>query len=1068
MAVDPVTGAVVGWLVGQLGTAGRTRLGRLIGGDKQQKALRALVRDAIRSAVEEAGGADGDVLREALLAESPDTDHDKVVDVVDVVGVVDLRTALGRLIRPKLAALAEQGYAFDADRLTDALFRQVTTGVQADAARDGPLAALAEFLRHERLAATGEQAVVELREIRSDLRRLQLGPLEAERFGGLPGEVDHFTGRREALETLISRVDSQDPASPVVATHVFDGMPGVGKTAFVIHAAHVLADRYPDGAMFVDLLGYTDHKPLSTSQALTELLAQAGLPRTEIPGDSGPQRALWQRLMRPRRSLVVLDNALDADQVTPLLPEAPGCLTLITSRSKLYEINATPLHLQVLTADDARNLFVAVAGPDRCRDPAEVDRIVAACDRLPLAIRLLAGRIRHGDPIEEIADDVEQLPVERRIQGVFQLSYESLDAELRRAFGLLGVHPGGGVTAGALAALADVEPIDCRRMLRGLVNNNLIERVRNSAGESASSRYRMHDLLWAHARSVAAEEIPPDARQAAIDRLISHYAVMVDVVARLHHGESAPSPATGDLAFHDAAQAREWLTAERENILACIDATPSLPADLPVTLGWLLQELCYWPEAARCHDRVRMICRRAGDRAGEADALRGLADVDQMLDRYEEAGERYEQARALFHRLDDPVGEAYAMRGLADVDQMLGKYDRAHERYQQARTIARQISDLSGEAYTLRGLADVDQMRGEYQRAGEQYEQALSICQDIGDRTGEASALRGLATEDQMLDRYEQAAERYRQVLGICRAIGDRTGVGYALRGLADVDQMLDRYEQAMKQYEQARTIFHNIGNRTGEASALRGLGDINQLLDRYEQAESQYERARAICREIDDPAGEAGALLGQAAVDRLRGRDGQAYERYELAYAFFRRMGNQTGEAYTLRGLADIDQNFDRYEQAANRYELSLIICHDIGDRYGAASALRGLADVDQMLGLYGQAANRYEISRSICHDIGDRYGAAESVQGMAEVDRRLGQYARSRERYERALEIRRGIGDQDGEAQALWGLGGLATVNGQPAAARSQWLSALQICEAIGSPFARKVREALAGPDR
>lgn len=309
--------------------------------------------------------------------------------------------------------------------------------------------------------------MAELREIRRDLGRLQSGEahppyeltenstgtenpattLGAQQEGskatqaeGLPGEVDHFMGRQDDLVELIRRVDSHNPKSPVIAAHVLDGMPGVGKTAFVIHAAHALVGRYPDGAMFVDLLGYSGWDPLSISQALTELLTQAGVPRSEIPGEIGPKQLLWQRVMRRRRSLIVLDNARGAEQVEPLLPEAPGCLVLITSRSKLYEINATPLHLQVLTIDHARSLFVAVAGIARHQDPRDVDRIVAACDCLPLAIRLLASRVRHGDPIEEIGNDVEQLPTERRIQGVFRLSYESLTEKTRQAFRLLGIY----------------------------------------------------------------------------------------------------------------------------------------------------------------------------------------------------------------------------------------------------------------------------------------------------------------------------------------------------------------------------------------------------------------------------------------------------------------------------------------------------------------------------------------------------------------------------------------------------------------------------------------------------
>jgi len=667
--------------------------------------------------------------------------------------------------------------------------------------------------------------------------------------------VEHFTGRRGAVEELLARVEAHDRGGLVASAYVIDGMPGVGKTAFVIHAAHVLADRYSDGAMFVDLLGFTGLRPLSVTQALDELLAQAGVFRARIPGEDGPKQALWRRVMRERRALIVLDNARDAGQVEPLLPQAAGCLVLVTARSKLYDLDATPLPLAVLTAAEARSLFTAVAGAERCRDGAAVDRIVAGCHRLPLAVRLMAGRVRHGDPIEEVAADVEELSAERKIRGVFDLSYASLDADLQRAVRLLGVYPGVDIAAEVMAALADTSSAGGRRLLRGLAMHNLIDRLTEQTGErTAGSRYRPHDLLRDYARSRAGADELPATRAAALDRLAVHYMAMVAAAVQHHAGAAESSPCTAGLGFDDTAQANAWLVAERASLLAFIDAVPTTPAALPATTGRLLERLCHWPGAAHCYKRALTIAQQNGDRPGQAYALRGLANVDWMFGRYQLAQERCEQALTVYCEIGDRSAEADALWRTAMVDWVFGRYESAQERSEQALIICRETGDRSGQANALRGLAEVDRVFGRYESAQERSEQALIICRETGDRSGEAFALWGLAKVDLRLGRHKSAQERFEQALIICRETGDRAAELDALQGLAEVDLRLGRHKSAQERYEQALSVCRDLGDQFGEAYALWGLGQVAEATADADTAGERWREALQIFEALQIP----------------------------------------------------------------------------------------------------------------------------------------------------------------------------------------------------------------------
>ncbi|MGH3547654.1 MAG: NB-ARC domain-containing protein [Pseudonocardiaceae bacterium] len=259
--------------------------------------------------------------------------------------------------------------------------------------------------------------------------------------GGLPGEVTHFTGRDGPMAELRARITQLAPRTTVVTIYAIDGMAGIGKTAFARHAAQEFASRYPDGAIWVDLYGHTPGmQSRNPSGALEQILLQLGMPAEAIKGDLAERQDQWRHHIHKRRMLIVLDNARTSDQVLPLLPEAPGCLVLITSRRKLTGLtDAYPLSLDILGWDEAQRLFVKLVGDQRCEDLDAVRQILAACGRLPLAIRLIAGRLRHhrDELLADVAADLDDrttaldaLVAEHlSVRAAFECSYRLLTDE---------------------------------------------------------------------------------------------------------------------------------------------------------------------------------------------------------------------------------------------------------------------------------------------------------------------------------------------------------------------------------------------------------------------------------------------------------------------------------------------------------------------------------------------------------------------------------------------------------------------------------------------------------------
>ncbi|HEU0090168.1 MAG TPA: BTAD domain-containing putative transcriptional regulator, partial [Pseudonocardiaceae bacterium] len=295
-------------------------------------------------------------------------------------------------------------------------------------------------------------------EISAELKTLQEMVLRGEpesQPARLPRNLCTFTGREIELDTLLNsgRCAGGEPApAPVIA---ISGMPGIGKTALAVHAAHRLAEHFPDGQLFVDLRGFTPQiDPVTPGNALGFLLTALGIPGAAIPKDQGNREALYRSKMADTRRLILLDNAKDEAQVEPLLPGTAGSLVIVTSRRRLSGLDyVRGIHLDPLPAGDALALLTQIVGAGRIdRQVPAAAEIVELSGRLPLAIRLVASRLLEHPhwQLQYLADLLRKRalrltefdPAERRLAAAFYVSYEQLTSEQQRVFRLLGAVPG--------------------------------------------------------------------------------------------------------------------------------------------------------------------------------------------------------------------------------------------------------------------------------------------------------------------------------------------------------------------------------------------------------------------------------------------------------------------------------------------------------------------------------------------------------------------------------------------------------------------------------------------------
>ncbi len=785
----------------------------------------------------------------------------------------------------------------------------------------------------------------------------------------LPRDIASFTGRQQELQEL---VEAAAGAGGVVGIHAIGGMAGVGKTAFAVHAAYRLADRFPDGQIFLPLHGHTPgQQPVDPADALASLLATAGVPAGQVPPGLEARMALWRDRLAERQLLLILDDAADSNQVRPLLPGSGGSLVLVTSRRHLSALDdATAVSLDTLPGKEAAALLVRLAGraelsPD---DPA-VREIIGLCGFLPLAIGMVARQLNHhptwtaarrAAELAAAVDRLELMATENlSVAAAFNLSYADLSGDQQRLFRRLGLHPGADIDGYAAAALDRTDLSAARRGLEALYDQYLLT-------EPTQGRYRMHDLIREHARTLAGRLDSDGDRDEATTRLLDYYQHTAARADALIARQTRPAPAAVDgtmpaavPALASREQALAWARAERANLIACLDHATATGQHVRVTaltsgLAGLLRSDGPWAEAITRHTTAIQAARHLSDRLGQAGALNDLGHVRRMTGDYPAAGQVLEEALGIYRDLGDRLGQANALCDLGIARLATGDYPAGAQVLEQALDLYRDLRDRHGQARALLYLGAALRQRGDYPAAAQALEQALDVYRDIGDQLGQANVLSRLGDVRRATGDYPAAARVQEQALDVYRDIGDQLGQANALLYLGVVRRLTADYPAAAQALEQALDIYRDLGERNGQANVLLYLGDVRRLTDDYPAAAQALEQALDIYRDHGERGGEAEALNKRGTLHQVSGELAQAEGCHQQALDLARAIGSSWDEAHALAGLGRCVLAVGHATQA----EVLLRQALEIFQRIGAAEAPDLLAELDALTGRSGLQA--------------------------------------------------------------------------------------------------------------
>lgn len=646
----------------------------------------------------------------------------------------------------------------------------------------------------------------------------------------LPPPV-HLVGRTQDLAAM----DAARPARIIVIT----GPPGIGKTSLAVVWGHLVRKDFPDGVFFDDLHGYAPDGPTRPAEVLGRFLRALGIAPRQVPAEPAELMALYRSMLADRQMLVVLDDALTAAQVVPLLPPSSMSVTVVTSRQRLAGLaarGARILQLDQLGTDAAVELLCRTLGDDRASAEPHVARaLVGHCAGVPLAVCVVGARLaaRSRWPL---ADMVRALEQERRrlaalameddmaVRSALDVSYRSLDPAAAGMYRIMGLFPGSRFGSGMAAATASVSEGEAKRLLGLLTDANLLD-------DAEDGRYRFHDLTRLHAQGMAEREETAAALDTAARRMTDWFLAAVTSAGqavtpyRREQPRDIVRPAEpvrfsdpGSVRFSDPGSALDWLDRELPEVIAV--ARFAVGHGL-TTAAWQLAD-AMWPlflyqgrYAERMEfDRLGLdAARAAGDRRGEAKMLNrnGLALLH--IGRLDAADERFQQARQTWEELGDRARVAGCLRRLALVAATRSRFDDAIGYLDAALNTYRKLSDARHTALTLGDVADVLTSAGRPHEAVTALHEAGSLLAGADDPYNQARVLIRLGRAEEQAGELAAANGHLSHALRSMREIGSLRGQAQALMALGGLAEHAGQPERAKRLLAQAREILTRTGD---------------------------------------------------------------------------------------------------------------------------------------------------------------------------------------------------------------------------------------------------------------
>jgi tetratricopeptide (TPR) repeat protein len=643
----------------------------------------------------------------------------------------------------------------------------------------------------------------------------------------LPPDPAIFVDRQDEQERLQSLLVQDEGARAACA--VISGLSGTGKSALATRWVHGVRSRFEHGQIYLDLHG----REPAVSDVAEHCLRALGVSGEQLPRTPGEALGLLRTRTTGRKLIFVFDNVAEPRVLLDLRPASADSLVLFISHRSARELGldgVESIELGTLDEVPALELLAAACGPDRVREePEAARRLVELCDGLPIALRIVAGRLaRHrkwslARVADELSDEDRRLDRlhdrgEPVVREALDFSFGHLPEPQAHLYRLLGLFPGPAFTPEAVAALAGMSWHDTEDVLSELHATSLLE-------ENDQGQYRFHDLVRLHAVELA-KGLPAGTEEAALSRLAEWYrkqgafadrALMEP--SRLRVGRDDDLVASAENPF-DPVGALQWLESERQNILAVVEESADRGWNRTVIslcdgpLWALHNQHKHYADTLNALNRATSAAQVEEDLVAEARMrtlrVRLLMESHEFEAAHEEADTARRVAEASAHRRI--LGSALEFHGRVYLEQH--RPTEALPLFQQAHAINAERGRPRGMALQEHFMGQALDMRGDYEEALRHLRKALErLAEFPNDKRTPARIRVSMGRTYQHLGWHREAIDVLGSAIEGMRARQVSFDLAQPLVLLADsldavgdADAAREHREEALRIYEQAQS----------------------------------------------------------------------------------------------------------------------------------------------------------------------------------------------------------------------------------------------------------------------
>jgi DNA-binding SARP family transcriptional activator len=684
-----------------------------------------------------------------------------------------------------------------------------------------------------------------------------------------PPPLPHFVGRETVRETIMAALQADDEAH----IQALVGMGGVGKSSLAGEVARALQEHFSDGVLWATVA-------VSEPTAVLESWAQAyGYDFSRLT-DLESMASAFRSVLADKRVLLVLDDVVSVSRIRPLLPNGPHCRVLLTTRGQdlAYGLDAQVWRLGELSAMDGRRLLTYILGEERVQaEPEAATQICDLLQNLPLAVEIIGQRLR-SRPRRQLADVVPRLRDEkqrlselkisdRAVRASFAISYDTLDADERQMFALMGLFNGRSFAADLMAGVAGHDRYETEDRIFALVALSL-------AQEEGATRYQQHPLLADFAREKLLESGEAGGwygrmahtylafarqHQHNYDALRPEWDNLMAAMQAAHEYELWQEVIEFADALHDAWFARGRYTQARQGFQWALEAahlsenTMSL-ANSYLHLGETHLHQSNYGEAYTWVTKGLPVYQQMRDHAGISEAHYLLGQIMLEQRNYDDAAIHLEQSISMREEINDMVGlaAAFVLQAHLILVSRSKDFREAELLLEKALELQENKVENSGLVTTYRLLARTAIFQKEYDKAVTYCRRALTLCDLLADQHEKAYTLYTLSVVYDRLDEFEEALRYNQEAMALFERMGDQKMVAASLHALSGLRYLMGADEEALELSLRSLTLFRNLQDRYNLVHVLQHLCRICTRLHQKEKATQYCLEALSLARQDD------------------------------------------------------------------------------------------------------------------------------------------------------------------------------------------------------------------------